>query len=86
MTFVVGVIVVSMERPGASLRARALDGVAILASVVIPMIMFNTTGYAGLVQRMMFAIAYLWYASEAWRALRPGMPPVEWETAATDSD
>ena len=81
LTFVVGVIVVSVERPNGALRSRALDAVAIIASVVIPMIMFNATGYAGLVQRMMFAIAYLWYASEAWRSLRPGRPPVEWDAS-----
>ncbi len=79
LAFVVGVIVVSIDRPKG--RTRALDALAIVASVVIPLIMFNATGYAGLVQRMMFAIAYLWYATEAWRWLRPGRPPVEWETA-----
>lgn len=86
LTFVVGVIVVSTERLRGALRARAVDAVAILASIVIPMIMFNVTGVAGLVQRVMFAIAYVWYATEAWRALRPGMPPVVWESPATSAD
>ena len=85
LTFVVGVILVSMERPH-GLRGRALDAVAVVASIVIPMIMFNTTGYAGMVQRVMFAIAYLWFATEAWRALRPGMPPVAWEDSPISAD
>lgn len=34
------------------------------------MIMFNITDTAGLVQRIMFAVAYLWYGTEAIRSAR----------------
>lgn len=66
-SFIAGVLLVTFNRTGVARGARAFDWLAILASFVIPMIMFNVTGIAGLVQRIMFAIAYVWYG---WEALR----------------
>lgn len=86
LMFVVGVIAVSLDRTKGAVRARALDGLAIVASVAIPMIMFNADGYAGLVQRVMFVIAYVWYASEAWRALRPRMSAIDWNGSLVGGD
>jgi hypothetical protein len=42
----------------------------VAASLAIPVIMFNTTGLAGMVQRGLFPIGYLWYCAEAARLLR----------------
>lgn len=52
---------------------RFLDITAIAASVIIPLAM-TVWGdyYSGLLQRMMFLIAYLWYGFEAIALLEPG--------------
>lgn len=51
--------------------ARILDGVAIVASVALPLGMAAEPSIAGVLQRAMFAIAYLWFAREA---LIPSLP------------
>lgn len=79
LTFVVGVLLVSTARRQPSPQVRAFDGLAVVASVIIPMVMFNLTGYAGAVQRIMFVIAYLWYGMEAWRSIRPGRQLIDRE-------
>ena len=77
--FVAGVILVGVKRTRPSLWMKGFDGLAVAASVAIPMIMFNLDGYAGLVQRVMFLIAYAWYASEAWRSAVPRPQSIVWE-------
>lgn len=70
MSFAIGVLIVSFRRgPNAGL-IRAIDVVAIAASVVIPLVMFNVADGGGAVQRLMFLIAYLWYGLEAVRFAR----------------
>lgn len=49
---------------------RTLDGIAIIAATAIPLLMFTNTMIAGLVQRLMFLISYLWYGIETWRLCR----------------
>jgi hypothetical protein len=66
LAFAVGVCAVAISRyrrPGRR-RVRVLDVLAIAASVLIPLGMVSYPGIAGLLQRMMFTIAYLWYALE----------------------
>jgi hypothetical protein len=46
-------------------RARAFDIVAVAASIVIPVSMLLWPEADGAVQRLMFAISYLWYGAEA---------------------
>jgi len=48
-------------------RWRPLDGVAVAASVALPLWMGLDGSIDGAVQRLMFAIAYLWYG---WEAIR----------------
>jgi hypothetical protein len=79
LSFVTGVILVGVARHRPGRWVRAFDGVAVVASLVIPMIMFNVEGYAGLVQRLMFLIAYLWYGMEAWRTVDPLSADISWE-------
>ncbi len=87
LSFVVGVVAVSVERGRAGWRPRVFDGVAIAASTVIPMIMFSVDGYAGLAQRLMFLIAYGWYGAEAWRCVRSNPEGIVWEDVGLpDSD
>ncbi len=47
---------------------RLLDVVAVAVSVIIPLGMMALPNWAGLSQRIMFATAYVWYASELLRA------------------
>lgn len=44
---------------------RILDVLAVAASVVIPLSMMAAPDLAGVLQRSMFAIAYLWYLGES---------------------
>lgn len=49
-------------------RGVALDVVAVAAASLIPLIMVFQADVAGLAQRLMFAVAYVWYAVAAWEA------------------
>lgn len=66
--FTAGVLLVTFRRGSGARFTRAFDWSAILAAFAVPMMMFNVTGVAGLVQRVMFLIGYLWYAMEAVRS------------------
>lgn len=66
--FTAGVVAVSLRRAGIAWRARLFDWVAIIAAIIIPMTMFNATGIAGVVQRIMFGVAFVWYGAEAVRS------------------
>jgi len=68
--FTAGVVAVSVRRAGKAWRARVFDWVAVVAAVVIPMTMFSVAGVAGIVQRIMFGIAFLWYGGEALRSTK----------------
>jgi hypothetical protein len=77
--FAFGVAAVAWRllRDGGRLRWR--DGVAVAASVVLPLAMMRWDGYAGLLQRPIFVVAYVWYGLEALqerpRCARPqGLP------------
>jgi hypothetical protein len=61
--FGVGAVWWRTRRPARSWRG-ALDAVAVAASVVLPLSMTAAPGLAGVFQRVMFGIAYLWYANE----------------------
>lgn len=64
MSFVAGVLVVMLRRGPGHIYARAFDGLVLVAAVGIPMLMFNVESMAGLLQRCMFGIAYLWFVLE----------------------
>lgn len=64
LSFTVGVLLVWYRRERQQIAHRVFDALAVMAAIVIPMTMFNVTGVAGLVQRLMFAIGYAWYLAE----------------------
>jgi hypothetical protein len=68
--FAFGVLAVALGNSRAGGRMRLWDIVAVLASVIIPIGMVNLAGTAGLLQRVMFAVAYVWYGIEALRGRR----------------
>jgi hypothetical protein len=64
--FAIGVVAVAVGRG----RPRPLDLVAVAASVVVPGAMTVLGSVEGLLQRLMFAVAYLWYWQQATAAPR----------------
>lgn len=63
--FAFGVVVVAVGRSQKGLRIRTLDLVAVVASVAIPLGMAAAPNAAGVLQRAMFLVAYLWYGQES---------------------
>ncbi len=64
-------LAIQMITPGRSRARRAFDAIGVLASIIIPLAMASGTDWTGALQRVMFAIAFAWYASEAVRLARP---------------
>jgi hypothetical protein len=81
MTFMIGVALVLLNRRDAP--SRVFDLVALAAALAIPLLMPRVEA-AGLAQRAMFLIAFLWYGKEAMWA-STGMtgerPLVSWHPA-----
>lgn len=65
--FAIGVIVAGVRRSNASTGDRVLDLTAVAASVVLPLAMWAWEGSAGVLQRLLFLAAYVWYGREALR-------------------
>ncbi len=63
--FSFGVLVRLMQRGRQREPGRLLDAVALVAATVIPVLMTRFAGLDGAIQRLMFLVAYLWYAREA---------------------
>jgi hypothetical protein len=69
--FALGVLAVAITHRAETRRWRLLDVMALTASVAIPLAMSQSVDFAGGLQRTMFLIAYVWYASEA---IKAGLP------------
>lgn len=63
--FAAGVIARLRERKSTQHLRRALDAAALVAATVLSPIGAFVPGIGGLLQRVMFGVAYVWYASEA---------------------
>jgi hypothetical protein len=70
VAFAAGVVAVMLGERRLRQWRGALDVVAVVASVVLPFAMVALPSIDGVLQRLMFAIAYVWYASEALRIRR----------------
>lgn len=69
--FALGIVATTLHASKPQRRRRwPVDAIAVLASVVLPLAMSGFPDLAGALQRLMFAVAYAWYATEAARALR----------------
>ena len=64
-TFIAGVLVVMLRRPISDRTGRMFDWTAIAAAVGITFAIFVFSDVAGVSQRVMFLIAYVWFGSEA---------------------
>lgn len=63
--FAFGIVGVVLGNRGSRRPIRALDVIAILASIAIPLSMNALPEFAGILQRLMFVVAYVWYAVAA---------------------
>lgn len=63
--FAFGVLARLLQRARTRARGRPLDALAISAATLVPLIMQWLAPLEGLLQRLMFAIAYLWYGVES---------------------
>jgi hypothetical protein len=63
--FSLGVFIYFLKRTRRDIAGRVLDLVALAAAVGIPLLMVAVPGISGLVQRLMFLVAYLWYGTAA---------------------
>lgn len=66
--FTFGVLARLLKRGKGAVLAQAFDAVAIAAAMGLPLMMVLVPARDGLLQRLMFLVAYLWYGSEALRA------------------
>ncbi|WP_435157449.1 DUF998 domain-containing protein [Haladaptatus sp. DFWS20] len=62
--FTFGVLAIILRRRKAHLEIRWLDLVALSATVVMPVSMMVLNNFAGVFQRIMFLVAYVWYLRE----------------------
>ncbi|MBI5611956.1 MAG: DUF998 domain-containing protein [Gammaproteobacteria bacterium] len=70
--FALGVLVRLLQRERHGLCSRAFDITALVTATVIPILMVYLPTMDGLVQRLMFLTAYLWYGNEALLVRAPG--------------
>jgi hypothetical protein len=80
LAFAAGVVAVMLERMRRGRSWRVMDVLAVAAAVAIPLAMSAAPSVDGLLQRLMFAVAYAWYAAEALRVRRRG-PVAAWTEA-----
>lgn len=66
--FAAGVAVVAITARDRGRARRVLDLMALVASIAIPLAMVGWERHAGLLQRAMFLVAYLWYGLSATEA------------------
>ena len=72
--FVGGVVLTALRRSRGDTWPRALDIMALAASVAVPLSMATRPDIEGVLQRLMFVVAYAWYGAEAVRATRDRRP------------
>jgi hypothetical protein len=72
--FAIGVAAAAIHQRRRTVGALLLDAVAVTASIVVPLVMLAAPGVDGATQRLIFAIAYLWYACAAVSILRSQRP------------
>lgn len=71
-SFAFGVLARLLQRGKEGAPGRAFDAVAVAAATAIPLLMTQLPALDGLLQRLMFLTAYLWYGNEAGLARGPG--------------
>ncbi len=70
LSFCVGVVARFAHRGPRAYVGRSLDTLALVVATLLPLLMVSATSIGGLGQRVMFAVAYVWFGREALIALR----------------
>lgn len=65
--FALGVLLVSRKRTGVSPWVRSYDLLVVAATITIPVLMLAIVPYAGLLQRSLALLGYVWLFTETWR-------------------
>lgn len=65
--FALGVLVRFLQRERHDMYSKVFDIAALVAATLIPILMLYLPALDGLIQRLMFMTAYLWYGNEALR-------------------
>jgi len=63
--YCLGVVARFLRRPPGALLGRGLDVISLTVAIVLPLLLAAASEYAGLVQRVMFGVAYIWFGREA---------------------
>jgi hypothetical protein len=63
--FALGVVSLALAGRSRPKPRRLLDLAAVAASIGLPLAMWQSPDEDGILQRLMFSIAYLWFATEA---------------------
>ena len=74
LAFAIGVVAVSIRRGARWETARILDFLAVGASFTLPLGMSAWPAVGGALQRLLFLIAYIWFATETSRRSTSGSP------------
>jgi Protein of unknown function (DUF998) len=69
LAFCVGVVTRFAQRGPRARLGRGLDALALAVATALPLLMASAFGIGGLPQRVMFAVAYIWFGREALIAL-----------------
>jgi hypothetical protein len=69
LAFCVGVVAQFVHRGPRAYVGRCLDTLALVVALLLPLLMASAFSIGGLVQRVMFAVAYVWFGREALIAL-----------------
>lgn len=67
--FCLGVIARFVQRGTQACLGRSLDVLALAVATALPLLLAMSATYGGLAQRVMFAVAYIWFSHEALIAL-----------------
>jgi hypothetical protein len=86
VAFALGVLAVMLRRDVRQIGPRVFDWIAIAAAALIPLAMTVWSDQTGLLQRAMFAIAFVWYGAEALHALRAAAMPDKAPNAAVRAE
>lgn len=69
VAFCVGVVAMLAHRGSHARGGRSLDILALAVATLLPMLLASDSSIGGIAQRVMFAVAYVWFGREAVLAL-----------------
>lgn len=69
LAFCVGVVARFAHRDRRAYAGRTLDTLVLVVATLLPMLLASASSLGGLAQRVMFAVAYVWFGREALIAL-----------------